>query len=89
MKYKIGIRIAIAVLLSILLVFVSNMLMPTLGNDIAIDQLKNDDAYFMAMETWHNIQNVLTYTGVIIWFLTAGFIVRDIYIYVKNKKENM
>lgn len=89
MKYKIGIRVAIAVLLSILLVFVSNMLMPTLGNDIAVDQLKNDDAYFMAMETWHNIQNVLTYTGIAIWSLTAGFIVRDIYIYVKNKKENM
>ena len=89
MKYKIGIRVVIAVLLSILLVFVSNMLMPTIGNDIAVDQLKNDDAYFMAMETWHNIPNVLTYTGIAIWSLTAGFIVRDIYIYVKNKKENM
>lgn len=90
MKSKILVKVVIAILLSVVLAFVANMLMPVLGNDVAIDQFKNDDAYFIAMESWQSIQQVLTYSNVAIWSLTIGFIVRDIYNYVKTKtkKEN-
>ena len=84
MKKKILVRLILAVVLTLIIGFVSDSLMPIFGNDIALGQLEHEDFNFVAMQTWQNLQNWLTIVVVVIWTLTAAFIIKDFY---KNKKE--
>ena len=94
MVKKIVLRLAIAIVFTILIGVISNSLMPILGNDVAISQLQYDDAYFIAMNTWHSLQNWLSLGAAIVWFATAWLIVKDVYKaikihnLIKNTKEN-
>lgn len=87
MAKKILVKAVVAAILTLVIGLISNSLMPILGNDIAILQLQNYDEYFVAINTWHNIQNGLNVVIGIVWAVTACLIGRDIYKEIKNKKE--
>lgn len=89
MKKKILIKLVAAIVLSIIIGLISGSLMPLLGNDVALGQLENDDAYFIAMNTWYTLNIWLTGAAGLVWATTGVLIVRDIYKYMKEKKENM
>lgn len=86
MKKKVLLKIVIAVLITIAIAFISQALMPILGNDIAIDQLKNDDTYFIAMQAWHNTQNWLSLGLAMLWAGIFASISIDVYKFYKNTK---
>ena len=88
MKRKIIVKFLIALLISFAIVAVSQSLMPILGNDVAIGQLKNDDFYFVAMNTWHQTNYYLGLVAAAVWAIFGASISIDIYKYMKNKKEN-
>lgn len=87
MKRKIIVKIVIAILLTIAISFISTSLMPVLGNDVAINQLENDDAYFIAMNTWHQINNYLNWGIALIWLGITVSITVDIYKIIKTRME--
>ena len=89
MKKKILVKLIIAIVLTIIIGAISNTFMPLLGNDVAIGQLQNDDAYFIAMQAWHAVQYWLGIAAALLWIITGGLIAKDMYNYIKNKKENM
>ena len=86
MAKKIGFKVIVALVITIILSFVSSSLMPTFGNDVALGQLQNEDYYFVAMQAWHNTQNWLSAITGIIWLVTAIFIIKDIYQKMKEKQ---
>ena len=88
MKQKIIVKFLIAVLITIIIIAVSQSLMPLLGNDVAIGQLENDDFYFVAMNTWHQTNYYLGLATAAVWAIFGASISVDIYKYMKNKKEN-
>ena len=88
MKRKIIVKFLIALLISFAIVAVSQSLMPILGNDVAIGQLKNDDFYFVAMNTWHQTNYYLGLVAAAVWAIFGASVSVDIYKYMKNKKEN-
>lgn len=61
--------------------------MPVLGNDVAVNQLKNDDAYFIAMNTWHQVNNYLNWGIALIWLGITVSITVDIYKIIKTRME--
>lgn len=85
MKHKILMKLVIAILITIAIAIISTTLMPILGNDIAIDQLKNDDAYFVAMQAWYSVNNLLSLVIAAVWAWFAASIGVDIYKHYKNK----
>ena len=85
MKYKILMKLVIAILITIAIAMISTTLMPILGNDIAVDQLKNDDAYFVAMQAWYSTNNWLSLAAAAVWAWFAASIGVDIYKHYKNK----
>lgn len=85
MKHKILMKLVIAILITIAIAMISTVLMPILGNDIAIDQLKNDDAYFVAMQAWYSVNNWLSLAAAAVWAWSAASIGVDIYKHYKNK----
>lgn len=85
MKHKILMKLVIAILITIAIAIISTTLMPILGNDIAIDQLKNDDAYFVAMQAWYSVNNLLSFVVAAVWAWFAASIGVDIYKHYKNK----
>ena len=85
MKHKILMKLVIAILITIAIVMISTTLMPILGNDIAIDQLKNDDVYFVAMQAWYSVNNLLSFVVAAVWAWFAASIGVDIYKHYKNK----
>lgn len=85
MKYKILMKLAIAILITIVIGMISTALMPILGNDIAVDQLKNDDAYFVAMQAWHSVNNWLSLATAAVWAWFTASVGVDIYKHYKNK----
>lgn len=89
MKKKILVKLIIAIILTIIIGAISNTFMPLLGNDVAIGQLQNDDAYFIAMQAWHTAQYWLGIVAALVWIITGDLIAKDMYNYIKNKKENM
>ena len=86
MKKKIVIKIVIAIILTVIIGFISSSLMPILGIDVALSQLENDDAYFIAMQSWHQIQNCLGVAAGLIWLVCIALIIKDVYNFIKNKK---
>ena len=88
MKRKIIVKFLIALLISFAIVAVSQSLMPILGNDVAIGQLKNDDFYFVAMNTWHQTNYYLGLAAAAVWAIFGASISIDIYKYMKNKKAD-
>lgn len=88
MKRKIIVKFLIALLISFAIVAVSQSLMPILGNDVAIGQLKNDDFYCVAMNTWHQTNYYLGLVAAAVWAIFGVSVSVDIYKYMKNKKEN-
>ena len=95
MVKKIVLKIVVAIVLTVLISFVSNSLMPILCNDIALGQLQHDDAYFLAMEAWYRIHNWLGVATAIVWLIVTALIGKDIYNaikihnVIKNTKENI
>lgn len=89
MKKKVITKLVVAAILTVIICLISNSLMPLFGNDVALGQLEHDDAYFIAMNTWHTINYWMTMAAAIVWIVTGGLITRDIYKYIKIKKENM
>ena len=89
MKKKIVVKLIVALVLTIIIGVVSNTLMPLLGNDVAVGQLQHDDAYFIAMQAWYSTQYWLGIAAAAVWAVTGGLIAKDMYNYIKNKKENM
>lgn len=85
MKHKILMKLVIAILITIVIGMISTTLMPVLGNDIAVDQLKNDDAYFVAMQVWYSTNNWLSLAAAAVWALFTVSIGVDIYKHYKNK----
>ena len=85
MKHKIVLKLVIAILITIAIAMISTTSMPILGNDIAIDQLKNDDAYFVAMQAWYSTNNWLSLAVAAVWAWFAASVGVDIYKYYKNK----
>lgn len=85
MKHKILMKLVIAILITIAIAMISTVLMPILGNDIAIDQLKNDDAYFVAMQAWYSVNNWLSLAAAAVWAWFAASVGVDIYKHYKNK----
>ena len=85
MKHKILMKLVIAILITIAIEMISTTLMPILGSDIAIDQLKNDDAYFVAMQAWYNTNNWLSLAAAAVWAWFAAGTGVDIYKHYKNK----
>ena len=89
MVKKIAIKMVIAILITVLIGFISNSLMPILGNDVALGQLQNDDAYFVAMQAWQTTQQWLSLAIAAVWAVVIALITKDVYIEMKNKKENI
>ena len=89
MKKKVMTKLVVAVILTVIICLISNGLMPLLGNDVALGQLEHDDAYFVAMNTWYTINYWMTVATAVVWIVTGGLITKDIYKYIKIKKENM
>ena len=95
MVKKILIKLVIAIIITTIIAWVSNSLMPILGNDVALGQLQNDDAYFVAMNAWQDLQNWLGIATAIVWLVIVYLIGKDIYkeikLYnlIKNSKENV
>ena len=86
MVKKIVLKVIVAIVLTIVIGVLSNSLLPLLGNDIALGQLQNNDAYFVAMNIWYNLQNWLLAVTCIVWLVTIGLVVKDIYKEIKNKE---
>ena len=88
MKKKILVKIIIGVILSLLIVFITNSLMPVMGNEVALGQLENDNTYFLAMQEWQNLQNRLSAVNICVWMVICMLIGIDIYEYIKKKNNN-
>lgn len=88
MKKKILIKIIIGVILSLLIVFITNSLMPVMGNEVALGQLENDNAYFLAMQEWQNLQNRLSAVNICVWMVICMLIGIDIHEYIREKNNN-
>lgn len=87
MVKRVVLKVIVAIVLTIAIGALSSSLMPLLGNDVALGQLQNDDTYFVAMNAWYSLQNWLSFATGIVWLITIGLIVKDIYKEIKNKKE--
>ena len=87
-KTKIIILLTVAILITVAIGFISNTLMPLFGNDVALGQFENDDAYFVAMQSWHRLNNYLSVTASIIWLVVIANIANIVYKNYKNKNKN-
>ena len=67
---------------------VGTIIMPTFTNDMAMDQMENDDVSFMLWQTWTRVQNIVFLSQGLIIALGLTFIGVQIYKYFQNKKEN-
>lgn len=59
---------------------------PVLNNDLAMSQLENDDAYFIAWDTYNRVRTALPVVYSIIGFVYLVGIVADIYKFIKRKE---
>ena len=84
---KVIVYIIIAIILTVALSWVEVALMPVLTNDMALGQLDNDDAAFIAWESWTRLQVAFDYIRIGIW-AACGFSVGT-QIYKHYKKENI
>lgn len=87
-KTKIIVLLTVAILITVAIGFISDTLMPLFGNDVALGQLENDDAYFVAMQSWHRLNNYLSVAAGIIWLVVIVNIANVAYKIYKNKNKN-
>lgn len=84
---KIGIKIALIIGFCIILSIVLSSFTPTLSNDIALDQLENEDINWSLMNIWTQIQNY-SYFGygliVVIGLISIG---KDICKFLDMKED--
>ena len=85
---KITVKIALAIVLCAILSIVVSSFAPHLSNDLAIGQLENDDMSWTMMEVWHQVQNYTGWGYTIISIICGCSIGKDIYAFIKNRKEN-
>ena len=85
---KIIVKIALAVVLCVILSIAVSSFAPHLSNDLAIGQLENDDMSWTMMEIWHQVQNYTGWGYTIISIICCCSIGKDIYVFIKNRKEN-
>lgn len=80
--------IIIAVILTVVLSWVEAALMPVLNNDMALGQLENDDAAFIAWESWNRLQVAFTYIKIGVWAACGFTVGKNVYKYHKENKVN-
>ena len=85
---KIIVKIALAVVLCAILSIIVSSFAPHLSNDLAIGQLENDDMSWSMMEIWYQVQNYAGWGYTIISIVCSYSIGKDIYVFIKNRKEN-
>ena len=86
-------RTLIFVFVMIIVSAIAQAISPVITNEMALTQMQNDNAMFVAMNTYYKLKPIvnIVYYCVILWFVcTLG---RDTYKFVKNintenKKEN-
>jgi hypothetical protein len=79
--------VIIALAFTIILNIFSSFFMPVLGNEAAIGQLNNDNAYFYAMQAWQNAQNWTITAEILIWLVAAVFIIKRFYNIFKGENN--
>lgn len=79
------IRILVLIVISTVLINIINL--PTLNNDIAIDQMENSDAAYENMYFWNNIKNGLLIGQIMFSGIVVSLCVYDTYKFIKNKNE--
>lgn len=85
---KVIVYIIIAVILTVALSWVEAALMPVLTNDMALGQLENDDAAFIAWESWNRLQVAFTYIKIGIWAVCGFTVGKNVYKYYKENNVN-
>lgn len=83
---KILLKATIAITLSIVISLICNSLVPILSNEIALGQLENDNAYFIALQAWNQAQYYFGLATAAVWAACIASISVDVYKYMKNKK---
>lgn len=86
-------RTLIFAFIMIVVAAIGNSINPIVSNELALTQMQNDNAMYVAMNTYNRIKPIFNtlYSCVILWFVyTLG---RDTYKFVKinnaeNEKEN-
>lgn len=81
--------LGIAILLCLLLDTISTFLVPTLTNDLAMDQMLNSDINFIVMSNWNKVvQGIETLKVVIMgsWFISL-FIDTIKWLFNKGEEE--
>ena len=88
---KVATKFVIMLILCFLLGTMFTALVPIVNNNIALTQMENSDALFVAQQSWIRIQNVFYLIEVAIVIIYMGSMGIDIFKYVKNKnkKENI
>lgn len=90
-------KMATQILMFVIIVSLVTIMIQSIGivinNQMALTQMQNDDALFVAMNTYNKLKSIvnIVYSGATIWFVyTLG---RDTYKFAKtinteNEKEN-
>ena len=78
-------KMAIAIAMCLIISLVVTNYFPIISNEMAVSQLENSNANWIAMNEWHQIQNYVNYLYTIIGFTCLLSIGKDFY---KTKKRN-
>ena len=86
-------RTVIFAVIMVIIAAISQSISPVISNELALTQMQNDNAMYVAMNTYNRIKPIFStvYSCVILWFVcTLG---RDTYKFAKtinteNEKEN-
>lgn len=85
--FKLSTKVILAIILCVIISTIISSFAPILTNDIAIDQLKNDDTHWIYMQTWHQIQSYSPAIFSAIFIIFGISIGKDIHKFIKNRKD--
>ena len=89
-KRKIISKIAIAIILTVLISILSTAFIPTFNNEMALQQLENDNFAYTQVAIWYSIMKIVVTGGLsaTVWLITFILIGVDIYkVYVEKKRK--
>lgn len=86
---KVATKFIIMLIICFLLGIMFTAFVPIMNNNMALTQMENSDALFLAQQAWIRIQNVFYLMEIAIIAFYIGSMGIDIFKYVKNKKENI
>lgn len=83
---KIIINISIAIIVCIALTIVADTILPVFNNDMALDQLENDNMSYVTWSLWTHVPGILTAIKIITCLICGWNIFRTVNTYINTQK---